>query len=159
MSHSILALDLGTRLGWAIRRASGRIESGDRNFTPDGGEPEGLRFLRFRCWLHDLKARIETAGDVLGLIRFERVDFIRPGQVYSAHVWGGMWATLTCWAAHHQIPCEPIAVATIKKAATGHGRATPMMVTQAMRSRGFNPLSDDEAVALAVLHTKVDVAA
>lgn len=149
---SLLALDLGTRCGFAIRRRAGAIESGSADFSPESSsEPEGRRFLRFRAWLHDQKRRLDTAGDAIELIRYERVDFLVPGQVYAAHCWGGFWATLAAWAEHHGIPCRGVATSTLKKAATGSGRAPKPAIMAAMRGRGFNPASSDEADALALL--------
>lgn len=155
MTGAVLALDLGTKLGWAIRHADARIESGARDFSPERHEGDGLRFLRFRAWLHDTKRRLEAAGEQIGLIRYERVDFIRPGQVYAAHVWGGNWATVTTWAEHHGIACEGVPVGTIKRAVTGKGNAKKPAIMAAIRAMGFDPRTTDEADALAVLHTPV----
>jgi len=150
---AVLALDLGTKLGWAIRHRDGRIESGHHDFSPARGEPEGLRFLRFRAWLYDTKRRLETAGESIAEIRYERVDFIRPGQAYSAHVLGGNWGTVTAWAAHHGIACQGVPVGTIKRAVTGKGNSKKPAIMAAIKAMGFDPRTTDEADALAVLHT------
>ncbi len=151
-----LALDLGTSTGWALLRPDGRIESGVRSF--EGGR-DGQRFLRFRYWLHDTKRRVDLMGGGLDQVLYERVDFIKPGQVYSAHVWGGMWATLTAWCEHHGIDYgDGIAVSTLKKLATGNGFSPKPHVVAAVNKRMavLQPTSavvtdHNEADALALL--------
>ena len=153
MNGAVLALDLGTKLGFAIRHGNGRIESGARDFSPEPHEGDGLRFLRFRAWLHDTKRRLEAAGETLALIRYERVDFMQYGA-HAAHIYGGNWATVTMWAEHHGIPYRGVATGTIKRAIAGSGRAKKPAVIAAIRAMGFRPESTDEADALAVLFTK-----
>lgn len=154
MTGATLALDLGTRLGFAIRHADGRIESGARDFSPERHEGDGLRFLRFRAWLHDTKQRLELAGEQLALIRYERVDFVPAyAGANAAHIYGGNRATVTMWAEHHGIPYEGVPVGTIKKALTGSGRAKKQDIVAAVKRLGFKPATHDEADALAVLHT------
>ncbi len=140
MTGAVLALDLGTKLGWAIRHADQRIESGARDFSPERHEGDGLRFLRFRAWLHDTKQRLETAGEQLGFIRYERVDFVPAyAGANAAHIYGG--------------PYEGVSPSTVKKAIAGHGHAKKPEVMEAIRKLGFNPATADEADALAVLMT------
>ena len=156
MTGAVLALDLGTKLGWAIRHADQRIESGARDFSPERHEGDGLRFLRFRAWLHDTKQRLEAAGERLELIRYERVDFVPAyAGANAAHIYGGNWATVTMWAEHHGIPYEGVSPSTVKKAIAGHGHAKKPAIMAAVRAMGFNPATADEADALAVLHTPV----
>ena len=153
---AVLALDLGTSTGWGLLRPNGRIESGVRSF--EGGR-DGQRFLRFRYWLHDTKRRVDLMGGGLDQVLYERVDFIKPGQVYSAHVWGGMWATLTGWCEHHGIDYgEGVAVSTLKKLATGNGFSPKPHVGEAVNRRlavlqpGTPAITNhDEADALALL--------
>ncbi len=94
---SILALDLGTKTGWALRNVEGRILSGTVYFKPGRFEGGGMRYLRFRKWLTELKATGDFAA-----IYFEEVR--RHAGVDAAHVYGGFLATLTAWCEHHQIP-------------------------------------------------------
>ena len=48
---AILALDLGTTAGWALRSPDGRINSGTVSFRPSRYDGGGIRYLRFRGWL------------------------------------------------------------------------------------------------------------
>ena len=43
---AILALDLGTTTGWAMRTADGRVTSGTVSCKPGRYEGGGMRFLR-----------------------------------------------------------------------------------------------------------------
>ena len=56
MTTTILALDLGTTTGWALRGSDGHITSGSESFRPQRFEGGGMRFLRFKRWLTELKA-------------------------------------------------------------------------------------------------------
>jgi hypothetical protein len=52
--HVVLALDLGTTTGWALRSHDGGITSGTMTFKPTRFEGGGMRFLRFRGWLAEV---------------------------------------------------------------------------------------------------------
>jgi hypothetical protein len=142
---AILALDLGTTTGWAIRTAEGVILSGTVSFRPSRYDGGGMRYLRFRAWLEELA---EDAGG-LSAIWFEEVR--RHLGTDAAHVHGGLLAILTAWAEQGRIPYAGAPVGTIKRFATGRGNAGKPDVIAAMRSRGFSPADDNEADALALL--------
>ena len=54
--HAVLALDLGTTTGWALRGQDGGITSRTITFRPTRFEGGGMRFLRFRGWLAEVAA-------------------------------------------------------------------------------------------------------
>ncbi len=143
--RSILALDLGTSTGWALRTPEGRIVSGTESFKPGRFEGGGMRFLRFRRWLAELK----TTAEPIGAAYFEEVR--RHAGVDAAHAYGGFLATLTAWCEHHQIPYAGVPVGTIKRHATGKGNADKATMIAAAQARGFTPADDNEADALALL--------
>lgn len=142
----VLALDLGTRTGWALRSAEGLITSGTEHFRPQRFEGGGMRYLRFKRWLTEIKA---AAGDI-DEVYFEEVR--RHIATDAAHAYGGFLAVLTSWCEHHGIAYQGVPVGTIKKYATGKGNADKAAMIEAMRSRGFAPVDDNEADALALLH-------
>jgi Holliday junction resolvasome RuvABC endonuclease subunit len=146
MTTTILALDLGTTTGWALRGSDGHITSGSESFRPQRFEGGGMRFLRFKRWLTELKAA--TSG--IDALHFEEVR--RHVSTDAAHAYGGFLATLTAWCEHHQIPYQGVPVGTIKKHATGKGNAGKDEVIAAIRARGHAPSDDNEADALALLH-------
>ena len=142
----ILAIDLGTHTGWAIRTRDGSITSGTVTFRPGRFEGAGMTFLRFRAWLN------ETAGLVQGI---DQVDFeeVRAHLgTTAAHVYGGFLAILTAWCEYVRVPYRGVPVATIKRHATGKGNAGKEAVIAAMRAKGHQPGDDNEADALAILH-------
>ena len=145
MTSTILALDLGTTTGWALRSSDGTITSGTTGFRPQRFEGGGMRFLRFKRWLAELK---DMTGGIHALY-FEEVR--RHVSTDAAHAYGGFLATLTAWCEHHQIPYQGVPVGTIKKHATGKGNASKDDVLSAMRALGHAPTDDNEADALALL--------
>ena len=146
---ALLALDLGTTTGWALCAPGAPITHGNVSFKPQRFEGGGMRYLRFRRWLNDLKAAV-AAPQGLGAVYFEEVR--RHLGVDAAHAYGGFLATLTAWCEHHQIPYQGVPVGTIKRHATGSGAAGKTMVIAAMRERGYDIGDDNEADALALLH-------
>ena len=62
---TILALDLGHRLGWALRSADGVITSGVAEFRQDRWQGGGIKFLRFKPG----SPRSRTAPAALDLVR------------------------------------------------------------------------------------------
>ena len=150
---SLLALDLGTTTGWALRAPEGQIAHGFVSFKSQRFEGGGMRYLRFRRWLTDMKATVAgTQG--IGAVYFEEVR--RHMGVDAAHVYGGLLATLTAWCEHHQIPYQGVPVGTIKRHATGKGNASKDEVITAMRALGHGVTDDNEADALAILHWAID---
>lgn len=146
MHTTILALDLGTTTGWALRDRTGRITSGSQSFKPQRFEGGGMRFLRFKRWLTELKAHAEGIDTLV----FEEVR--RHVSTDAAHAYGGFLATLTAWCEHHGVPYQGVPVGTIKKHVTGKGNASKDEMMVAMRARGYQPADDNEADALALLH-------
>jgi len=149
MTITLLALDLGTTTGWALRSRDGHITSGSESFRPQRFEGGGMRFLRFKRWLTELKAHAEGIDALV----FEEVR--RHVSTDAAHAYGGFLATLTAWCEHHGIPYQGVPVGTIKKHATGKGNANKTEMLAAIRARGHRPADDNEADALALLHWAV----
>lgn len=149
---AILALDLGTTTGFAILRVDGRVESGEENFAPRKGEGAGMRYVRFCAWLVDLK---QSHPDIAA-IHYEDVKHHGPGQVYAAHVYGGLLAMVQSFGEHHRIPYHGHNVATVKSRFAGHGNASKGDMVEQCRALGFRPEGDNEADAIAILHVATD---
>ena len=149
--HAVLALDLGTTTGWALRSRDGGITSGTMAFRPTRFEGGGMRFLRFKRWLTELKA----VTDGIDALHFEEVR--RHVSTDAAHAYGGFLATLTAWCEHHQIPYQGVPVGTIKKHATGKGNASKDEMVASVRSLGHTPADDNEADALALLYWAIEM--
>ena len=143
---TILALDLGTHTGWAACDETGFVTSGMIYFKTGRFEGGGMRYLKFKRWLTEVKQ--STGG--IDEIYFEEVR--RHLGVDAAHAYGGFMATLTSWCEHHKIPYQAIPVGTIKKHITGKGNANKQAVISAVKALGFNPIDDNEADSLALLN-------
>jgi hypothetical protein len=85
---AVLALDLGTATGWALRTRDDHITSGTMTFKPSRFEGGGMRYLRFHGWLREMR---DLAGPIDRIV-FEEVR--RHIGTDAAHVFGGLLATL-----------------------------------------------------------------
>ena len=144
-ARTILALDLGTTTGWALRSFDGLITSGTASFKPGRYDGGGMRYLRFTNWLTE----IDRLSGPIAAIWFEEVR--RHAGTDAAHVFGGLMASLTSWAELRGIPYSGAPVGTIKRHATGKGNASKDAMIAAARARGFAPADDNEADAIAIL--------
>jgi hypothetical protein len=149
---TLLALDLGTHTGWAVYQHDGTITSGTERFTPQRFEGGGMRFLRFKRWLNELRM---TTGEIHAVF-FEEVR--RHAGVDAAHAYGGFMSHLTAWCEQHRIPYQGVPVGTIKKHATSKGNASKEDMVTAAKKRGHDPCDDNEADALALLHWALEIA-
>ena len=146
-SGRILALDLGTRTGWALSTsrpfAPSTIVSGVQSFAPGRFDGGGMRFLRFRRWLEEVLAGV-------GVVYFEEVR--RHIGTDAAHCYGGLLAHLTATCEERSLPYQGVPVGTIKRHATGRGNADKGAMIAAANARGFAHVTDDnEADAIALL--------
>jgi hypothetical protein len=146
----ILALDLGTTTGWAIRDFDGLITSGTASFKPGRYDGGGMRYLRFTNWLTEL----DRLSGPIATIWFEEVR--RHAGTDAAHVYGGLMASLTSWGELRGIPYDGVPVGTIKRHATGKGNANKVAMIAAAQARGFSPADDNEADAIAILHWAIE---
>jgi crossover junction endodeoxyribonuclease RuvC len=149
----ILALDLGTKTGWALFQQNEgntgyQVFSGTINLKNDRFQGGGMRFLRFRNWLDDINYQKDITS-----VHFEEVR--RHIGTDAAHVYGGFLATLTSWCEDHNLPYQGVPVSHIKLHATGKGNASKQDVIKAMESIGYHPKDDNEADALALLQLKI----
>jgi hypothetical protein len=144
-AKTILALDLGTTTGWAIRSFDDLITSGTVSFKPGRYDGGGMRYLRFTNWLTE----IDRLSGPIEAIFFEEVR--RHAGTDAAHVYGGLMATLETWAELRGVPYQGVPVGTIKKFWTGLGNANKQAMIDAARARGFSPTDDNEADAIAIL--------
>lgn len=143
-SKKILALDLGTKTGWATK-SENQITSGTESFKPQRFEGGGMRYLRFIKWLREMDLLLEG----IDCVYFEEVR--RHLGVDAAHTYGGLLSHLTAWCEEEKIPYLGIPVGTIKKHITSKGNAGKSEIMNEIKKLGFNPVDDNEADALALL--------
>ena len=143
MIKSILALDLGTKTGWAAW-SDGHLYGGTEKFELERGTSPGLRLLRFRARLQEILAMTKPT-----LLLYERPHH-RGG--YSTEVLVHFSGVVIEECARLGIEHEAVHTATLKKAATGSGRAEKKdMIAAAERKWGIKPETDDHADALCLL--------
>ena len=140
---NILALDLGTDCGFAIYKDDGKFISGTKKLRTYK-EKFGARFHEFRKWLLDI---ISKHG--IDSVYFERV-YGHKG-IEAGHCYGGFMYTLASVCYQQNIPCVSFSVQAIKKFMTGKGNANKDEIITAVKHKGFNPETDDEADAIAIM--------
>lgn len=138
-----LALDLGTLTGWAARK-DGVLQSGVASFKPGRFEGGGMRYLKFRNWLHETIALTDAQ-----IIYFEEVRGHKGTD--AAHIYGGLMATLSAFCEENGIPYQGVPVGTIKKFATGKGNANKAAMIAAVKAKGYDVDDDNQADAIALL--------
>jgi Holliday junction resolvasome RuvABC endonuclease subunit len=139
---NVLALDLGTKMWVAIWKYE-EILSGVKRLHHDK-ESSGSRFLDFRNWLIEV-----IQAHNIYMVYFERVYGHKGTD--AAHVYGGFMYMLAAVCEEFNVKCVGIPVSTIKKIATGNGRASKEDVIAFVKSKGFDPADDNEADAIAIL--------
>lgn len=149
---NILALDLGTKMGYAARVGE-QIVSGTWDFANKRFESGGMRFIRFRAALNELGL---ACGGHWDMVALEEVR--RHMGVDAAHIYGGFLATLQAWCCENGMEYVGIPVGTIKKRATGKGNAQkPAMIDAAQRQWPNEKITDDnQADALWCLQCAID---
>ena len=140
---NILALDLGTQTGWSMSQ-NGIITSGSKSFATNNLAGRGVRFMNFRNWLLDC-----FASSDIDFVAFEQVK--RHIGTYAAHVYGGFLAQLTSVCEEKHIPYKGYGVKTIKKFITGSGNASKQDVINAVETKGYKPIDDNESDSIAIL--------
>ncbi|WP_240669483.1 crossover junction endodeoxyribonuclease RuvC [Achromobacter spanius] len=140
----ILALDLGTKTGYAVRKRDGKVVHGTQSFAPRKSWTDGQRWLRFQSWLGQLLDLHQV-----GRIAYEHVSF--HAGVRDAHCYGAFRALVEMAADRRNIELVGTNVQTVKKHWTGKGGADKATMIAQARARGFRPETDNDADALAVL--------
>ena len=138
----LLALDLGMSLGFAIFK-DGKFISGTKKLGTYK-EKFGARFHEFRTWLLNIIAKHNIEA-----VYFERV-FGHKG-VEAAHCYGGFLYMLASVCFQQNIPCISFSVQAIKKFMTGKGNATKDEMIAAAKQKRFNPATNDEVDAIAII--------
>lgn len=136
----ILALDLGTHMGWALSDgASGTFHlqtDAQRRF-----EGAGMKWLRLRRFL-----------DEVGMVSLVALEEVRHHTgTDAAHAYGGALAVVTAWCEEKSIPHTAFSVGTIKKHATGKGNANKAAMMKSAVERGWDVVDDNHADALWIL--------
>jgi hypothetical protein len=155
--YAVLALDLGTFTGWALR-VEGRLESGVQEFAVKRGESPGMRYVAFNRWLREIATPLlDVAADGrLALIAYEAAHH-RGGA--ATEIANGFTTRVQEHCARWQFNHVSVHSATLKKWVSGNGRASKDAIAEAVQRRGWLPagshasaLTDDELDAIGLLH-------
>ena len=150
----ILGIDLGNKCGIAFAG-----NSGERTYMSEIHAFDKKKMLGFKK--KTLQAGVRYSMFKRVLIKILSVD--KQNKVFyedvrrhlgtqAAHVYGGYLAILQMVCAEHSIALNGIPVGTIKKHATGNGRATKQMMIDAAREKlNYKGNDDNEADALWIL--------
>lgn len=146
----VLALDLGTNCGFALRTRAG-VTSGTLNLTQRTRDTRGDRLLRFWRFLFD----VQQATPLAWVAHEDVQGGGGPGQWLAAHSYAQFEGVLMLFAARVGIDVKAVHTGTLKKAITGRGawpsgESKPALM-RAVQSRGYTPSGQDEADACAVL--------
>lgn len=153
LNVNILALDLGTKTGFALRRRDGSTRHGTEVFTPRKSWSEGQKWARYRAWL-------------AGVIHDEQIHRVVYEQVIrheskgrplwdAAHAYGAFEAITHMVCDGFNIQAHGVNLATVKKSFTGSGRAKKEDMMLQAKARGFTVVDDNNADALGILHWAV----
>lgn len=144
----VLALDLATRTGWAIRSFDGSFASGVTPFLQTTNP--GDRWDRFSMWL-------DAWGDGHpDMIVYER-PLLHHVSGASSELAFGFSTRVQEFGARRKIKTIPIHNMTLKKWATGDGRADKKKMILFARAWKLDVQDDNEADALHLLHYALKV--
>ena len=137
-----LALDPGTRTGWAARLPDGSELAGTWDFSPRRGDGAGVRFLRLHARLDEFQR----------LYRLDHVVYELPAGRYKSgaadDVIKGLTSHVQSWCESNKIPYEGVAPSQIKKHATGKGNSSKDEILRTARERWGDTIRySDEADA------------
>lgn len=157
---AILALDMATATGWALRDRDGTVTSGTQGFDLKRGESTGMRLLRFRRWLREMiwpgyRDRIELVGAV-DVVAYEQ-PILHAKRQRNTSVAHNLEGVLLPELEARSINYTNVTPAALKKHATGKGNSgKPAMIAAAEARWGIKPADDNEADALCVLAWALD---
>jgi Holliday junction resolvasome RuvABC endonuclease subunit len=141
----LLALDFGSRTGWAVGNSQGVDCSGWWDIKPGRGDSPGMRYLKLRGRLVEVRFPFND----ISMVCYEQAHH-RGGAAteYAA----GCVATVQAWCAELGIQHCSVHSATLKLHATGSGRASKAdMVAAATKLLGRKVTDDNEADAICLL--------
>lgn len=137
----ILSLDLATRTGFA--HTDGTVGAKQFDWA---GKPNGYRWIEFYNWLINMLGMHDTE-----VIAYEASVFQKG---HAGHVANALVACLEIACVRHtkrHLRMKGYAVSTIKKHATGSGRATKEDMLAAAQKRGMDLKDHDALDALFLL--------
>lgn len=150
----ILGIDPGLSCGWAVLGIDGLHQSGVWGLRNGRHSGAGMAYVNLRRNLAQLRLSLSKSIDVVAYEEVTRhMAKSKSGRlsfcVDSAHIYGGIVATIQAWCHDNNISYTGIPVGTIKRHATGKGNAPKAMMVAAAQAR-WSPMlkNDNECDAL-----------
>lgn len=144
--NSILALDLGLSLGWALDKQG--VSYGEVAFH---SAHRPMRWVHFADWLAD-----RLASYAPELVVYERVVGVHRNGAHARLAHGFAAYCEGICARHEVTVIEGASPMQLKKFWCGTGRASKEEMLAQARRRGYRPSSHDAADALALLHWTIE---
>lgn len=144
--YTVLSLDLGSTIGWAICQDKIIKHSGTHTFFSKDSHP-GHRFLHFQNWLVDF----------IGVNEIIYEDVPRFESAAAAKVYCGFLAVLQIFCLANGIRITGIKASSVKKDFTGKGNAKKEVMCERCHALGWQNgkpgtlLDHDEADAIATM--------
>ena len=121
----VIGLDFGKTMGLAVMQRGELIESSSVKLPDD----HGARFDKFFYQLH------EASDYKFGSVVFAYESVARHIGTKAAHSYGGYLALLQMFCYRRELPCHGVPVGTLKKYATGNGRASKNEMVKATNDK------------------------
>lgn len=141
----VLALDLATVTGFALRGRDGKTNSGRVRLPAYEEGREGVRMLKLFEWLDKKKA--EATGRI-DHVSWENA-FHQKGS--AGELFDNFVGVIRMWCEKNGASYSWVSVRTLKKHATGTGNADKDQMVGAARRLGFKVIDHNEADAIHVL--------
>ena len=141
----ILAIDLATRTGWAVRK-DGVVTSGFVDLGGDGGMLPVAKAERLMRWM-----RSTIDASAIKIVVYE-APIKRHASAGAAELAYGLAMACQLMARSKNCEVSMVHVGTIKKAWTGKGNAKKPDMVEMARANGFDVRDHNEADALALIH-------
>jgi hypothetical protein len=138
----ILALDLATHTGWAFQYDNGACSSGVTPFL--GTLQPGQRWIRFSAWL-------ESFAQITPDFIFYERPILHHSSASAAELAFGFSTRVQEFCALKKIRCHSVHNGTLKKYATGSGRADKAAMLRFGRTYWPNVTDHNECDALWLL--------
>lgn len=159
MTRPVLAIDLGTTLGWAFLAESGRVSHGRAKLKSLGSDKKVDHAVRLRAFEDWLQAKLQLVGGGRGDVARETpvlggtyASSVRVACHLEAVYLMALRAFLVPPTAHFGY--EP---ATLKKWLTGKGNSSKEEMVQAVEAHwGLGITDHNQADAVALLHLHLE---
>lgn len=145
---AVLAIDPGTRMGWALLGTDGSIAHGVHVLPVEPLARRGLRWESLRLFFR----KVHRADPLVAVFyEYSLFQSAKHHDGYAVLDHGGIIAGIQHATYMQGIPAFDVNPGTIKKHITGHGGSGKAGVIKAVKMLGFDVRDDNEADAIALL--------